>query len=143
MEPWVHYVPIKSDLSDLKEKYKWAEQNQDNAKEISAAATSLARRLGTNEGMDALFHEIFQDPLGRVIDAYQPVAKGTWQDVLERKKWEHSSSDTGVPNISCKRDDHLHCFLNENPSAKNAAAKCSAKDAEYPSHCKKKKSKNM
>ena len=27
MKPWVHYIPIKSDYSDLEDKYKWAEEN--------------------------------------------------------------------------------------------------------------------
>lgn len=27
IQPWVHYIPIKADLSDLREKYKWIENN--------------------------------------------------------------------------------------------------------------------
>eukprot|EP01083_Nonionella_stella_P255993 877932_1 len=60
MEPWVRYVPVKSDLSDLKQQFEWAGNHQDKAREISEAATNLARRLGTKEGFDALFHEMFE-----------------------------------------------------------------------------------
>ncbi len=35
MKPWVHYIPIKSDYSDLEEKYKWAEKNIDETVEIA------------------------------------------------------------------------------------------------------------
>ena len=34
LEPWVHYVPVKNDMSDLLEKYEWAESNEDKVKEI-------------------------------------------------------------------------------------------------------------
>lgn len=35
LEPWVHYVPIKSDFSDLLEKVEWLRNNDDKAKEIA------------------------------------------------------------------------------------------------------------
>lgn len=35
LEPYVHYIPVKSDLSDLVEKIMWAEQNPDKAKAIA------------------------------------------------------------------------------------------------------------
>jgi len=36
--PWVHYIPIKSDLSDLKEKIQWCKDNQAICKTIAANA---------------------------------------------------------------------------------------------------------
>lgn len=33
--PYIHYVPVKIDLSDLVEKIKWAINNDDKAEEIS------------------------------------------------------------------------------------------------------------
>ena len=38
LEPWVNYVPVKSDYSDLVENVKWLIQNDDKAKEISENA---------------------------------------------------------------------------------------------------------
>ena len=125
MKPWVHYVPVQSDLSDLKEQFDWAESHQDKAREISGAATLLARRMGTHKGMEALFHEMFEDPLRRVIDAYRPMSQGTWQKAVEGKKMEPT----------CKRNDHVRCFWNSNTLAKDAAAKCSEEDAKRPSEC--------
>ena len=34
LEPWVHYVPVEKDYSDLIEKYHWAEKNQDKCVQI-------------------------------------------------------------------------------------------------------------
>ena len=73
LQPWIHYVPIKEDLSDLKEKYEWAESHPEEAKRISENATKFARRLGTPEGMAEMFHQFYDVPLRRVIEAYQPV----------------------------------------------------------------------
>ncbi|XP_014253410.1 KDEL motif-containing protein 1-like isoform X2 [Cimex lectularius] len=42
LEPWVHYVPVKRDLSDLVEKIKWAKENDDKAKAISQAGRRFA-----------------------------------------------------------------------------------------------------
>jgi hypothetical protein len=41
--PWVHYVPIQADFSDLVEKIKWLKQNDEKAKEISKNAVLFAR----------------------------------------------------------------------------------------------------
>jgi len=38
LEPYVHYVPVKKDLSDLKEKIAWCKENQDICKKIASNA---------------------------------------------------------------------------------------------------------
>jgi len=38
LQPWVHYIPVKADLSDLVERIHWARDNDDKAKKISANA---------------------------------------------------------------------------------------------------------
>ena len=32
LQPWVHYIPVKADLSDLVERIHWARDNDDKAK---------------------------------------------------------------------------------------------------------------
>lgn len=34
LEPWIHYVPVKRDFSDLFEKIKWADDHQEESKQI-------------------------------------------------------------------------------------------------------------
>ena len=41
--PWVHYVPIKTDLSDLCEKIRWVKDNDDKARVIAENAHEFVR----------------------------------------------------------------------------------------------------
>lgn len=87
MKPWIHYVPVAPDLSDLKDKYNWAEENPEAAKMIATQGSDLIRRLGTLEGFAEMYQEDFVDQVRRVIDEYQPVSithpGSTWQQVLK------------------------------------------------------------
>ena len=38
LEPWVHYVPIKADYSDLLENIQWLKENDEKAKKIAENA---------------------------------------------------------------------------------------------------------
>lgn len=42
LEPWVHYVPIKNDLSDLLEKYEWLRSHPEEAEEIASNGREFA-----------------------------------------------------------------------------------------------------
>jgi hypothetical protein len=42
LKPFVHYIPVKADLSDLEEKYIWAEENYEEAKQIAKNMTEYA-----------------------------------------------------------------------------------------------------
>ena len=87
IKPFVHYVPISPDLSDLKEKFDWAETHSDSAKQISDKATDFMRYLGTPEGFGHFFQEDFLEPVRKIIEAYQPISSThpgkSWRDVLE------------------------------------------------------------
>lgn len=43
--PYVHYVPIKDDWSDLKEQYIWCEKNPDKCKKININAKNYVKRF--------------------------------------------------------------------------------------------------
>lgn len=43
--PWIHYVPVKNDLSDLIEIINWLRDNDDKAKEIALNGKSLFKKL--------------------------------------------------------------------------------------------------
>lgn len=40
-KPWIHYVPIKDDFSDIDQKYEWCESHQEECKRIVANAKKL------------------------------------------------------------------------------------------------------
>ena len=42
LKPWVHYVPVKEDLSDLVDQIKWAQNNDEKAKQIALNAREFA-----------------------------------------------------------------------------------------------------
>ena len=68
----VHYISVKEDLSDLREKYDWAQRNPDKARIISENGTEFVRRLGTREGMEEMYRRHFLQPLEDVMESFQP-----------------------------------------------------------------------
>ena len=49
LKPMVNYVPIRYDLSDLKEKIEWLVENDDKAKEIAENALQFSREVFSSE----------------------------------------------------------------------------------------------
>ena len=83
LEPWKHYVPVATDLSDLREMFHWAERNPIEARAIAETGTEFARQMGTPETYNARYRRYFIESLGRVVDAYRPLeVKGV------PKKWQ-------------------------------------------------------
>ena len=116
MKPWIHYVPIKADLSDLREKYEWAESHPEAAEMIASQGSDLMRHLGTPQGFGEMYQDVFVDQVRQVIEAYQPVKttqpRTDWKEVLESynngfkiKKQEKPDGDvstTEAPAVATK-----------------------------------------
>jgi hypothetical protein len=99
IQPWVHYVPVNSELSDLMEKLEWAETHQAEAKEIADNASLLMEKLGQPEGFEALFVRHMLNPLVKVIEAYQPMNlrdDAAWNDAFAKV-----GGDQFTPLIEC------------------------------------------
>ena len=45
LKPWIHYVPLSRDLSDLMEKIDWINAHDSECERISHEATSLIKSL--------------------------------------------------------------------------------------------------
>lgn len=43
--PWVHYIPIANDFSDLQEKYKWCEEHQEECEKIVENAKNFFQNI--------------------------------------------------------------------------------------------------
>ena len=91
--PWMHYVPVQTDLSDLMEKLDWAETHPDEAKKIAESATEFMRQMGTQEGYSNLYLEDVVKPLKEVIEAYVPGSQGEFEEKVLNKAF--------VPFIEC------------------------------------------
>jgi hypothetical protein len=42
LKPWKHFVPVRADMSDLREKIEWSRQHDDRCAEIAAAGRAFA-----------------------------------------------------------------------------------------------------
>ena len=45
IKPWEHYIPVKADMSDLRERYVWALNNDEKCKEIADKGKDFAKSL--------------------------------------------------------------------------------------------------
>jgi len=79
IKPWVHSVPVQSDLSDLLEKLEWAESHPIEAKQISDNGSNFVRELGTPDKFARLFEVNMIKPLQSIIDAYT-TADNDWDN---------------------------------------------------------------
>ena len=61
LKPYVHYVPVAQDLSDLKEKILWCRQHDDECRQIAAQARHFyATYLSMDGVLDYLQKELFE-----------------------------------------------------------------------------------
>ena len=44
-QPWTHYVPVAEDFSDIQERFKWCEENQDKCVEMIARCKALFQKV--------------------------------------------------------------------------------------------------
>jgi hypothetical protein len=51
LEEYIHYIPLKEDLSDLKTQYEWCENNLDKCQIITKNARGLHAEISTQKGM--------------------------------------------------------------------------------------------
>ena len=59
LEPWKHYVPVREDMSDLREQMVWCELNQDKCEEIALEARRFYDMYLTKKScLDYLYHLI-------------------------------------------------------------------------------------
>jgi len=58
LRPWEHYVPIRTDFTDLLEKYEWLEDHPVEAKEIASAGHAFAMKFLTPAAIQRYFSDI-------------------------------------------------------------------------------------
>ena len=59
--PYVHYVPIENNLSDLKEKIEWAQSHDKEAQAIVASANDFAQNNLNKDAIDLYFQLFLQE----------------------------------------------------------------------------------
>ena len=113
IEPWVHYVPVRSDLSDLLDKLEWAESHPDEARQISENATKFMREMGTKDGFERVFQNSMVKPLRRVIEAYTPLdpADTKHHGAFRQELTKNVGFDWRKPFIKCSGNVRFSCKL--------------------------------
>ncbi|XP_025219805.1 KDEL motif-containing protein 1 isoform X2 [Theropithecus gelada] len=61
LQPWKHYIPVKSNLSDLLEKLKWAKDHDEEAKKIAKAGQEFARNNLMGDDIFCYYFKLFQE----------------------------------------------------------------------------------
>ncbi len=106
MKPYEHYIPVAPDLSDLWEKYFWAEsESPTRARKISEESSKLAATFGTPEGFESIFEEYMRKPLLRVIEAYEPSVYKPWRTILN----DHIEGNSMRPIERCTASGQYEC----------------------------------
>lgn len=59
LEPWVHYVPVRTDFSDLAERFVWLEANPVEAACIARRGRQFAEENLSVEALESYFVEVF------------------------------------------------------------------------------------
>ncbi|KAJ6483028.1 glycosyl transferase family 90-domain-containing protein [Mycena vulgaris] len=59
LKPYVHYIPVLPDLSDLERKIMWAIENDDEARQIQANGLEYATRVLTEKQMNCYHLSVF------------------------------------------------------------------------------------
>jgi hypothetical protein len=70
LKPFVHYVPVATDLSNLEARVQWLNDNQDEAKAISDAATEWTRWFRKVSTLLEYHNETLVQPLRRIVDPF-------------------------------------------------------------------------
>jgi len=63
-EPWVHYVPVKGDFSDLEENYSIMKNDQDKCKTMAAAARTKALDVFNEDTVYEYYASLLRDTMG-------------------------------------------------------------------------------
>ena len=69
LEPWVHYIPLKNDLSDVQEQIQWMVDNDDQARGIAERATLWIQDLAFHPEEEQVVQE---EILRRYSAHFQP-----------------------------------------------------------------------
>lgn len=68
--PWVHYIPLNEDMSDLHEKFLWAESHPEEAFKISKQATQFVKDFITPDGLKEHARKHFVPEMKDYIEGY-------------------------------------------------------------------------
>lgn len=110
IKAWQHYVPVRTDLSDLQARYHWAESHPEQAFHISQQGIDFVRKLFSRNGLRHEYEKYFgpSSLMGPVIDAYQPSSSN---DTLQSVLADYTQS--GITYKQCSHCTLEYCDIQE------------------------------
>jgi Glycosyl transferase family 90 len=84
MVPWIHYIPIRTDVSDLEERYHWAEEHPSETEQIARAGTQFAHHMFSKRTIRQELESYFGETstMGPILDGYQATDNETLESIL-------------------------------------------------------------
>ena len=98
LKPWYHYVPVRTDLSDLKDRFEWAEANPEQAQQIAQRGSNFSTYFFSNEKMRYEYEQLCEK-LGKVVDSYKSME--SVESILDTYKW---GKVTAIQHSTCTKD---------------------------------------
>lgn len=92
LQPYVHYIPIKDDLSDVYDKIKWCKQNDDKCQEIAKNAYRFYLEMLDKKGIFNYIQGLLYD-IRSVIDYEYP------PNHVDARIEEYSKTISRLPNF--------------------------------------------
>jgi Glycosyl transferase family 90 len=109
LRPWYHYVPIRTDLSDLRQKFEWAESHPKEARTIAEQARQMAHSLLSNYTLQYEYERLYRTIQG-IVNAYQSI------DSIETiLKTYRAANVTVTPYATCTRE---YCDIQTTPNGR-------------------------
>ena len=111
LKPWHHYVPVRTDLSDLKERFEWAELHPAKAKQIAEQGSNYSAWFFSNQKMRYEYEQLCEK-LGKVVDSYDSV------DSIESIMDTYARGKVKVVQHSTCTKEHCDIFTKPNNSTR-------------------------
>jgi hypothetical protein len=86
--PWIHYVPVANDMSDLQEKYKWCEEHQEECEKIIENAKKLFQEV-----------YLYQNVVNRTIRTLHTISNCTPFAEIDNRRFYFMSQGKLLQNV--------------------------------------------
>jgi hypothetical protein len=102
IQPWIHYVPVDTDLSNLYERFRWAESHPQEAQKIAQQGQEYARLQLSADYLSKMYDEVYVQQVQSIVHAYRPTAvrKGNTESSLQSIIQEYASKGVFARHIA-------------------------------------------
>lgn len=96
LEPYIHYIPIKSDLSDIYEKIKWCKENDEQCKKIVENCRLFYKKYLCKDSILDYFQKLLYETKESVGKYFYNYISPKDLQILKEKHFLRSNLDTGI-----------------------------------------------